>query len=201
MSLSKHFFFSLGIFLFVSSQLISAEEEFQVDVIFDDLLADVPIGEEQIFNFTLKINTPKLNVASWQIDIKSNSSRIAKVSECFTKKINNEIWSGNFTVVAINIGNARINGRILNENGAEIQELRESMQISVTRAHFMHADNHNQIFFFWFMYFVMILTNVIFGTILNIKRVGAIFKKPSGLCVSFLLTVIIIPVVSLTILL
>lgn len=187
---------TLLIVLFTLAQFINGENEQQMDVVFESLLAEVPIGQSRTFNFTLKNTKPPMNVTNEQIYVKSYSSAIAQVSTFSVEKVNDEIWSGQFTIIPNNIGNAHIHISIVMKNESEIHKLPDSMEIVVTRNRFIHLDEQNQFFFNWFMYFAILFTNVILGTVMDLKKIKTFFKMPKAIIISFVFT-LLVPLVSI----
>lgn len=195
MSVTISFVFSFLFFSFISTQFVNGENELQMEVGFEALLAEVPIGQARTFNFTLINMNSMINVTDEQILVNNFNPDIVKMSTYSVEKINDNVWSGHFTVIPINIGSAYIHISIVMQNVRESHKLPGSMEIIVTR-NLIHLDQQNLYLFSWFTYTSILITNFLLGTVMDLKKIMTFFKKPSAIITSFLFT-LLVPVVSI----
>lgn len=193
--ISKHLVCYVAIFLLVS---IESSKSADVNGIEDDLKWEailgnsseviLPIGQKHEFNVTLKISAS----STWATRIESDSQNI-RVSHSL-HRIDDEFWIVKCIVIPVNLGSANINLRIFRENGMEVGKMQVIQKFNVQRRSVMGPDRLSKLH--KIVVLLLFITNFIIGSALDFKKSKMILKQPNRLTFTFLLNIIMLPVVS-----
>lgn len=191
---SKSVIYSVVIFLALSSQFISAENEVEWELKFDRDNILMNIGESD--NFMLLVKFLKAGPSNATIRVFSSDPEAVKVYHTIHLSDTGNAWKGfQVEMQALDLGNANISVEITRNERAQV--LDHHVAVSVTRNHLIKKFKpQNVLFYLKFMQYFYILMNICFGAALDVKKLKAILRNPVGPSLALISNFVILPLVS-----
>lgn len=183
----------LGVFSVLS---LSVEADPKWTVKFDPPWAGLSIGVNEKFILSIKnLNTKNFDPKA--VRVFSSDPDIVSISEeTDLKKMRGGSLNGTFEVVPLGLGDATIYVEIVRGKITELSPVNMKVMVHRNRvkniathiARYLHSKDISY-YFFVFLFFN-------FGVIVSIENLKSIILRPTGVLVTFLLTFLLVPVVS-----
>lgn len=194
----------IGVFLILSNRFISVASEFKWEASFDESVKDMIVGEKQ----DIQVNFTTFNTSEFKktdlIYIQCTDWMIANVFEVFTlDEVVKHSGRMNFTVNPKRPGTAEIFVDVLDMHESVFKRGNDSVAMKIiVHRNLKSIESKNALVYLDAVSACIVLVlNVCFGASLDIRKINAIFRKPSGIVLAFALDFIILPLVSVFILL
>ncbi|XP_055299083.1 uncharacterized protein LOC129566843 [Sitodiplosis mosellana] len=191
---SKNLIYSVVIFLVISSQFTSAENEVEWQAKFDREFMIVMLGEPDEFVLLLKFL--KTGPSNATLRLVSSNPDVVQVYKTIPLGEAGEVWKEfQVDIHPLGLGNANITVEITRKGKKDI--LDNHMAVSVTRNHMIKKFKaQNVLFYLKLMQYFYILMNICFGAALNVKKLTAILRNPIGPSLALISNFVILPLTS-----